>query len=106
MEIAFNREMDFVYGEPKEVAPGIVRVVADARGQRRGGALAEPRLRHDMFQRRVAQRLAVVADLQSTPAVQAARFPDAVVQRGCAVGGQRAQEQAAQRGTQAGPVRP
>ncbi|MEZ5924677.1 MAG: MBL fold metallo-hydrolase [Hyphomicrobiaceae bacterium] len=32
MEIAFNREMDFAYGVPKEVAPGIVRIVADNPG--------------------------------------------------------------------------
>lgn len=32
MQIAFNREMDFAYGVPKEVAPGIVRIVAENPG--------------------------------------------------------------------------
>ena len=32
MDIPFNRDMDFAYGVPKEVAPGIVRIVAENPG--------------------------------------------------------------------------
>ena len=46
------------------------------------------------------------ATLEAAALLGLGEVDEAHAQRGCAVGGQRAQEQAAQRGTQAGPVRP
>lgn len=54
----------------------IIGVVANACGQRSGLAFAEPGLRHDVFERRCAERLAIGAQFEVRAAMQAARAPD------------------------------
>ena len=79
----------------REVACVVV-AVADQRGECGSGTLAEPRLRYDVFQRRVAQGFAVVAYEQATAAMQTPGFPLVVAQLCFAVGRQRKQEQPTQ----------